>query len=86
MNWIAMINTVACIVLLYFLLVAATFANKMSHKLAIAPLAVVVALQTADPVVAWIPEMTWPAVAMNVAWIIAILLLGRQLMKMVRAL
>lgn len=86
MNWIAMINTVACIVLLYFLLIAAVFTKQTIHRLAVSPFAVMVALQTVDPVVGWIPEMSWPAVAMNVSLVVAIVLLGKPLWKMVRAL
>lgn len=86
MNWIEMINFCACIVLLYYLLIAAVFTRRTGHRLAIAPFSFVVALQTVDPLVGWIPQMMWPAVAFNVSLVIVIVLLSGPLWKMVRAL
>jgi uncharacterized membrane protein YoaK (UPF0700 family) len=78
MNWIEMVNVVACIVLLYFLLIAATIARKAAHKIALIPLAVMVGLQVVDPAAGWIPEMVWPSVALNVAIVFAVSVLWKD--------
>ena len=85
MNWINTLNTVSCMVLLGYLMGPAILATKLRHRLSLWPLAAVIGLQLVDPTVAWIPDLAWPSVALNVALVITVTIYRKQLWELIKA-
>ncbi len=79
MNWLEIVNYTACFFLLYGLLAVGHLANRWSHRIALAPLSLMIGVEVIDPIVSWIPEAAWPTVAFKCAICFAILIMRKDL-------
>lgn len=84
MNWINAVNTVACLALLFYMLMAAHEATRWRHRLACIAVSVVVALQGIDPLAGWIPDMAWPSTLLTATIAVVVTLLRHDLWALLK--
>lgn len=85
MNWIDMLNTAACLLLLFYLLAAAGPVKKWRHRSVLCLMAWSVALQTVSPLLDWIPEIAWPSALLNVSLAVIVTMWRKPLWHLIRA-
>lgn len=78
-------NLAACILLLLYLLAAASQAKMWRHRLTLIPLTLVIGIQATDPILLWIPELGWPNAALNMALAYTVTIYRRDLWHLIRA-
>lgn len=85
MNWIDMLNTAACLLLLLYLLAAAMPVKKWRHRSTLCLMAAAVALQTVSPLLDWIPQIAWPGALLNVSLAVIVTMWRKPLWHLIRA-